>query len=337
MRLQFEHRARIIGAVRGLTSPLQQDVPHMHHRANLPMLPAETTRDQLLFVGGPDGATAVQFPAAFGTASRALDVIPPGVYEGLRTFGRSRFFGLRTHLSRLRESAAHFKTPLRYDEERLVRTLQSAARQAAHAFDAEARLRLDVASGPALAFGAESNIVIAASAYHGTPEDVLAHGARLRTAPGLRRPDPAVKTSDFIPLREAWINAHGDSEAYEHVMLSEDQMLLEGTQSNLVLVQGGEVYHAPTGVLPGVTVRAVLDLARAAGIAVHERFVPVSSLPSFDEAFMTTSVRSVVPIQSIDDVHFGAPGPLTLRLSALYDQLTASDAADPAAREQARY
>ena len=300
-------------------------------------MPTETTRDQILFIGDSSGATAVEFPAAFGTASKALDVVSPGVYEGLRTFERSLFFGLRTHLTRLRESAAHFKTPLHYDEESLVRALESAARQATDAFDAEARLRLDVAAGSAATFGGEGSMLIAASAYRGPRGDVRTHGARLQTAPGLRRPNAAVKTSDFIPLREAWINAHGDPEAYEHIMLSQDGMVLEGTQSNVVLVRDGEVYHAPSGVLPGVTVRAVIDLARAAGIPIQERFVDVSDLSSFDEAFMTTSVRSVVPIQSIDDVHFGAPGPLTMRLSMLYDELTTSDAVAPSARELARY
>ncbi len=309
----------------------------MYHCPPLRPMPTAPPSDQLLFVGVPNGASAVDFPSAFGTASRALDVVSPGVYEGLRTFERGHFFGLRTHLTRLRESAALFKTTLHYDEEHLVRALESAARQATDAFDAEARLRLDVAAGSAAAFGGESNVLIAASAYRGTRAEVRSHGARLLTAPGLRRPDPAVKTSDFIPLREAWINAHGDPEAYEHIMLSEDRMVLEGTQSNVVLVRDGEGYRAPSGVLPGVTARAVIDLARADGITIQERFVPVDDLSSFDEAFMTTSVRSVVPIQSIDDVHFGAPGPVTLRLSTLYDELTASDAVAPSARELARY
>ena len=64
------------------------------------------------------------------------------------------------------------------------------------------------------------------------------------------------------------------------------------------------LHHAPSGVLPGVTVRAVLDLARAAGLPVHERFVPVEELADYDEAFMTTSVRSVVPIRSIGEHRF---------------------------------
>lgn len=306
-------------------------------RAEHQPMPNTTSREQLLFFGDAEGAHVHPFPAAFGTASRALDVVSPGVYEGLRTFGRTRFFGLRTHLARLRESAAGFKTELAYDEEALVRTLDAAAREATHAFDAEARLRLDITADTAAALGIESNILIAASAYHGVPARIREEGARVRTAPGLRRPNPAVKTSDFIPLREAWICAHGDPEAYEHVMLSEDRMILEGTQSNLVLVRDGELYHAPRGVLPGVTVRAVIDLARAAGVVVHDRFVPVEELSSFHEAFMTTSVRSVVPVQWIDECRFEAPGPVTRRLSSLYDELTASDAVEASNRESARY
>jgi len=300
-------------------------------------MPNTSPREQLLFSGDAEGARVHAFPAAFGTASRALDVVTPGVYEGLRTFDRTRFFGLRTHLSRLRESAARFKTKLAYDEEALVRALEVAAREATGAFDAEARLRVDVTAETAVALGIQSNILIAASAYRGVPAHIREQGARVRTAPGLRRPHPGVKTSDFIPLREAWIRAHGDAEAYEHVMLSEDGMILEGTQSNVVLVRDGELHHAPGGVLPGVTVRAVIDLARAAGIAVRERFVSIEELSSFDEAFMTTSVRSVVPIQWIDEQQFEGPGPVTRRLSALYDELTASDAVEPSSRESARY
>ena len=294
-------------------------------------------RDQLLFSCTADGARPLAFHAAIGSASRAIDLVQPGVYEGLRTFERRRFFGLRTHLDRLRASAAGFKTPLAYDEEVLVAGLQAAAASATAAFDSEARLRVDVAAAPATAFGCESSLLIAATPFRGVPAPLLRDGATVRTAPGLRRPDPAVKTSDFIPLREAWITAHGDPDAYEHVMLSEDGMLLEGTQSNLVLVRGGELFHAPHGVLPGVTVRAVLDLAREAGLTVHDEFVPLSDLPSIDEAFMTTSVRSVVPIRSIDERHFPAPGPVTRELAALYDTLTETDAVESTERESARY
>lgn len=300
-------------------------------------MPAVTTSEQRLYGATPGGAELLDFHPAFGSASRAIDHVAPGVYEGLRTFGRTRFFGLRSHMDRLRDSIAGYKHPLAYDEEAFVRALEAAAADATAAFDSEARVRIDVTAEPAAAFGNESNILLALTPFRGLPVDVATGGATMRTVPGLRRPDPAVKTSDFIPLREAWISAHGDPKAYEHLMLDATGRVLEGTQSNLVLVKGGGLYVPPSGVLPGVTMRAVVDLAREAGVDVHEVFTPLEDLPSFDEAFMTTSVRSVVPVARIDDVRFDAVGPVTRRMSELYDALTEADAVVPARRAEARY
>jgi branched-subunit amino acid aminotransferase/4-amino-4-deoxychorismate lyase len=248
-----------------------------------------------------------------------------------------KFFGLRSHIERLRASVAGFGRALSFDEEEFVAALSAAAADATAVFDSETRIRIDVAAEPAAHFGTKSNVLLAVTPYRGLPEDVRANGAFLRTAPGLARPDPAVKTSNFIPLREAWIAAHGDGKAYEYVMLNGDRMILEGTQSNLGFVKAGAVYFTPRDILPGVTQRAVIDLAREAGIEVRMEFVPLAELGGFDEAFMTTSVRSVVPVGRIDDIEFARNGQVTRELSALYDALTARDAVAARDRASARY
>ncbi|MEC8495985.1 MAG: aminotransferase class IV, partial [Planctomycetota bacterium] len=261
----------------------------------------------------------------------------PGVYEGLRTFERTRFFGLRTHLERLERSIAGFGEPLEYDRAAFVRTLDAVAHDAARVFDCEARVRIDVAAGPATALGSDSNVLVAVSPYRGLPAHVTEHGALLRTACSLSRPAPAVKTSNFIPLREAWIRAHGDADAYEHVMVGPEGELLEGTQSNLVLVRDGAVVAPPSGILPGVTMGAVLDLAAEQGLEVRREFVTFAELEDCEEAFITTSVRSVVPVSRIDERTFPNGGPVTRRLSALYDALTIADAAPASDHASARY
>jgi len=300
-------------------------------------MPAVLTSEQRLYGATANGAELLAFPPAFGSASRALDHVAPGVYEGLRTFDRTRFFGLRSHLERLQVSIDGYKHPLAYDEEVLIRALEAAAADACAVFGSEARVRVDVSAEPAERFGSDANILLALTPFRGLPPEIVSSGAYLGVVPGLRRPDPAVKTSDFIPLREAWITAHGDAAAYEHLMLGPDGEVLEGTQSNVVLVRDGALWSAPGGVLPGVTLRAVLSLARDAGVEVHESFTNISDVPSFDEAFMTTSVRSIVPLSRIGDARFDAPGPITKRLSDLYDTLTASDAVEPEKRADARY
>jgi len=296
-----------------------------------------TTAEQRLYGGTPDGAALLEIPAAVGTASGVINLVAPGVYEGLRTFGGERFFGLRSHIERLRDSIAGFERPLDFSEEVFVRTLDAAARDAASAFGCEARIRIDVAAERPERIGTTSNVLIAATPFRGLPEAIVEGGAAIASAPGLSRPDPAVKTSDFIPLREAWIAAHGDGEAYEYVMLDGDRNLLEGTQSNVVFVRDGQLYVPPSGILPGVTLRAVCDLAEADGIMVHREFVPLEDLGTFDEVFMTTSVRSVVPVSRFDEISFPHPAPVTARLSELYDALADEDACVVGERNEARY
>lgn len=300
-------------------------------------MPTAPNSHGLLFGATPDGAQRLDLHPAFGGASKAISALSPGVYEGLRTFEREKFFGLRTHLARLQDSVDGFDQPLAYDEETLVAALVAACREATAEYDCDVRIRVDVAAEPATALGCDSNVLLATTPFHGLPESVRRDGALLRTAPGLARPVPSVKTSNFIPLREAWIDAHGDRNAYEHVMLDPVGGLLEGTQSNLVLIKDGACHAAHSGVLPGVTQRAVLDLARELGIPVHDVHVPRADLASYDEAFMTTSVRSVVPVSRLDDIAFPLPGEVTSRLSKAYDALTAADAVVPSNRANARY
>lgn len=300
--------------------------------------PVSAVPEERLYSACPEnGARLLEFHPALKSASNAISQMPPGVYEGLRTFDRTKYFGLRTHLDRLKDSVDGFRTPLGYDEDALVAALHAAALDATAAFDSEARVRVDVCAAPATALGTESNILLAVTPYRGLPKDIEDNGAYLKTACGLTRPFPGVKTSDFIPLREAWITAHGDAAAYEHLMLNPDGALLEGTQSNVCYVKDGTVYASPSGILPGVTQRAVLALARENGIEVREEFVLFKDLKGFDESFMTTSVRSVVPISRIDEIRFAVPGPVTAKLSALYDALSASDAVIAPDNRSAKY
>lgn len=304
---------------------------------NTPQAPSSALSEQRLYGASSAGAERLDFHPALGSASGAIDAVPAGVYEGLRTFERAKFFGLKTHLERLEDSVRGFRLPLKYDEESFVAALDAAAKDATAAFDSEARVRIDVTAAPAQVLGTDSNVLIAMTPFRGLPEPIIQNGAYVRTAPGLARPTPGVKTSDFIPLREAWINAHGDLDAYEHIMLNGDGALLEGTQSNFVLIKNGALYGAPSGILPGVTMRAVFALARELGIDVNLEFVAASDLGSFDEAFMTTSVRSVVPISRVDEVAYPNGGPITRRLSEAYEALTADDAVEVGHRRSARY
>ena len=139
------------------------------------------------------------------------------------------------------------------------------------------------------------------------------------------------------PGREVEFVGLPSLQGHDSFLVDGEGRVLECTQSNLVLVKDGALHTPPSGILPGVTLRAVTDLAREDGIEVRETFTPLADVGSFDEAFMTTSVRSVVPVSRIDDVRFDIVGPVTRRLGELYDALAEGESVEPERFADARY
>ena len=66
--------------------------------------------------------------------------------------------------------------------------------------------------------------------------------------------------------------------------------------------------------LPGVMRELVLERAEQAGLKVEEMSVPVERIGSANEAFLTNSVRGVLPIATLMGVELPAPGPTTQQL-----------------------
>jgi len=101
----------------------------------------------------------------------------------------------------------------------------------------------------------------------------------------------------------------------------------EGATSNVFIVESGVLKTPATdiGILDGVTRGKVLELARGAGIEAQEvSFLAPESLRAAHEVFLTSAVRGILPVTSVDGqpVGNGRPGPLTQRLFALYQRLT---------------
>ena len=92
--------------------------------------------------------------------------------------------------------------------------------------------------------------------------------------------------------------------------------ICEASRSNIFLVEGGRLYTPSLDgpLLPGVMRRVVLERAGEAGLEVEEVSLPVERIRSADEAFLTNSVRGVVPIARLMGVELQAPGRITRQL-----------------------
>lgn len=105
----------------------------------------------------------------------------------------------------------------------------------------------------------------------------------------------------------------GDDEA---LFLDTEGHLAEAAASNLFLVKGGELLTPPLGcgILPGITREIVLELEPFA----EERVLLPQDLFDADEAFLTSSIRGIVPLVRVDGrrIGHGVAGPMTQTLAA---------------------
>lgn len=147
------------------------------------------------------------------------------------------------------------------------------------------------------------------------------------THPDLRWSRADLKTTMLLPnvlAQQAAAEAGVDD-----VILVRDGIALEGSHANLFLVRDGILYTAPLDhrVLPGITRRLVIDLARELGVEVREQDSPVAVLLAADEVFLCGTTTEIRPLTRIDDaaVANGRVGPITNRLHEAFRTLTRAD------------
>jgi len=253
------------------------------------------------------------------------------VFETLAIIG-GRFIFMAEHLDRLERSARsiYLEPPPRARVEQAIRETAAASGET------DARLRVMVTRGVAgldldPATAKSPRLVVIAQPLGAPTAELLAVGVAVeivklsRGAPG--SVDPSVKSGNYLSsvlaIAEARRRAPGANEA---ILCSVGGSISEGATSNVFLVDDG-VLQTPgleVGILDGVTRGKVLALAREAGVGTLEAgFVAPDQLRAADEVFLTSAVRGILPVTSVDGVRVGSgrPGPVTQKLVALYQCL----------------
>jgi branched-chain amino acid aminotransferase len=110
------------------------------------------------------------------------------------------------------------------------------------------------------------------------------------------------------------------------LMLDSAGNIAETTGANIFFVRDGAL-HTPLAdcFLNGITRRTVIRLAKARGVAVHERRVRPEELASFSECFVVGTAAEVTPVGEIAEHRF-SPGPLTFSLMERYEALVRAPA-----------
>jgi branched-chain amino acid aminotransferase len=139
---------------------------------------------------------------------------------------------------------------------------------------------------------------------------------------------PRAKTHNYLNLIVASQEVAAVDPAAWAVLLDVHGHLCEGQGSNIFLVQDGALWTPEARfVLPGVSRATVIELAQAAGIAVHETALDLYDAYNAEEAFLTSTSLCLCPVASVNGVTIGqaAWGPVTRRLADAYSRLVGHD------------
>ena len=136
------------------------------------------------------------------------------------------------------------------------------------------------------------------------------------TFPAMAKAGANYMNSQLIKL-EAIQNGYVEGIALDH-----NGMVSEGSGENLFAYFEGCLLTPPynASILPGITRKTVITLAREMGIEVWERNIPREMLYIADEVFLTGSAAEITPIRSIDRITIGegVAGPITKKLQQAF-------------------
>jgi branched-chain amino acid aminotransferase len=242
-----------------------------------------------------------------------------GVFETLRTY-RSAPFALEEHMDRLAASARSVGIALPVSQRVLEREVVDAVRAAQNP-ESYARVMLTRGQGPVgldLGLAMSPLRVILVEPLSPLPGSIYRDGVAVVTARTERAADaaPGAKVTNYLASMLALQRAK-EAGAHEALLLDAEGFILEGTTSNFFLVIDGELLTAPKGlILAGITRAHVIALAGHLGLRVRYGAIGRNDLGSATEAFVTSSLRELVPVTRVDatSIGDGAPGPITRRL-----------------------
>lgn len=256
-----------------------------------------------------------------------------GIWEGLRVH-RGIISFLDRHLDRLFEGAKALALDIGLTRADLTRRLYETLD--ANGMDEGVHIRLMVTRGirstpyqdPRTIVSGATVVVV--PEYKQPPKDSGTTGLKLFTV-HVRRGDPAVQDQK--------INSHSklncilaciqaiEAGADEALMLDPHGFVATCNSTHFFIVRKGELWTSSGKYcLGGITRAVVIDMARAAGIAVVEKEFSLTDVYGADEAFVTGTFAGLTPVREVDGRKYdGVPGPMVVRLQKLYAECVERD------------
>jgi branched-chain amino acid aminotransferase len=260
------------------------------------------------------------------------------VFEMTRSFNKKQF-KLSEHIDRLYSSARMISLEIPISKEEMEAAVDATVEANDPLFEAddEHRLIIDVTRGLLGIYSANVNVQPGPNVIIGDfplrwtvvgmgklfDEGINAVIPSQRAIPA-QLLDPKVKNRSRLHylMANIQVSKHKGSNNWA-LMLDPDGFVAEGTGSNFFVVKDG-VLLTPEGrnVLRGVSRAYIFELAVQLGIKCAERNLEIYDIGTADEAFMTGTPFSILPVTALEasEIGSGHPGPITKRLTDAWSE-----------------
>lgn len=126
-----------------------------------------------------------------------------------------------------------------------------------------------------------------------------------------------IKSLNYLNSVLAKLEA-ADVGADDALMLDRNGFVSEATTTNLFIVKDGEIFTPPStaGILPGVTRKRIIRLAKESGYETIEKGLTPYEVTNADEAFLTGTLSEIVPLVKVRGIEIGdgKVGPITRKI-----------------------
>jgi branched-chain amino acid aminotransferase len=238
-----------------------------------------------------------------------------GVFDSISTH-RRRPIRLTAHLKRFQNSAseAGIYLPLPLEE------MASIIRQGIEKIDSETVIRPYITGGDifdpeSLTFPSPRFFIIFQETRK-PPVQCYTRGVTLQTIDA----DRFMPHTKSINYMISFTSQSKDLNAFE-ILYAPKGEITESSHSNFFLIRDNRLITAPLDrVLAGTTRELVLSIASKMGITIEERCPGIEELSSAEEAFITGSIKEILPVIKVDGtvIGKGIPGPLTGKVHERY-------------------
>jgi 4-amino-4-deoxychorismate lyase len=228
-----------------------------------------------------------------------------GLFETFRVYKGRRLAFVEDHLDRMAKGCRFFAFPFSINE--ALDALKSALDGIPP--DTEARLRLNL-----ICFGDHDvEKTELRTSWEPLKKGSIQQdpGVKLGLAPLQRlsaSPLVRFKTTSYLENVFVFRWARGQG-FFDALCTNERGEVTEGSITNVFFLKKGDILTPPTeaGLLPGVTRKQIIEVARMLGFSVAESRVTPGDLKQFDGAFVTNSVIEILAVCTVGDTDYRIP------------------------------